>query len=85
VDRAHRAGINAAKASSAYLLLYYSGSTIFGTAATFIWSGFGWSGVTVLGVSLGVSSIVCAAIAAAVLRESPVTDDTGEIDTIVGA
>lgn len=85
VDRAHRAGINAAKASSAYLLLYYAGSTIFGTTATFIWSGFGWSGVTVLGVSLGVSSILCAAIAVVVLRDSPVTDDTGEIDTIVGA
>jgi hypothetical protein len=45
----------------------------------------GWNGVTVMGLSLGLSSIVSVAIPTGVLPKPHVTDDIGEKDFVVGA
>lgn len=52
VDTAHRAGRSTARASSAYLLAFYLGSTIAGTTSTVVWASGGWTSVTILGLVL---------------------------------
>ena len=60
VDRAHAVGRSTARASSAYLLVYYLGSTLSGTASTQVWAGGGWGAVIVLGAVAGiVSGVLC--------------------------
>lgn len=65
VDRAKRAGVGTAQASSAYLLLYYLGSTIFGAVATQQWQSAGWSGVELVTIGLAAVGVVSALLAAA--------------------
>ncbi|MDR1238061.1 MAG: hypothetical protein LBK28_07455, partial [Propionibacteriaceae bacterium] len=52
VERAGRRGIGTAQASSAYLLVYYLGSTIIGAAAAQQWQTSGWAGVETLALAL---------------------------------
>lgn len=60
VGRAHAVGRSTARASSAYLLLYYLGSTLSGTASTHLWESGGWSAVTVLAVvAIAVAGALC--------------------------
>ncbi|MDO5619685.1 MFS transporter [Kocuria sp.] len=60
VDRAHRLQISTAKASSAYLIFYYAGSTVSGTLSTHLWSGFGWVSVILWSAALVVVGLLCA-------------------------
>ncbi|KHK99010.1 hypothetical protein LK09_06445 [Microbacterium mangrovi] len=63
VDAAHRAGRSTTGASSAYLLVYYLGSTVAGAASTSLWSAGGWAAITGLGfVMAAVSGILVAAL-----------------------
>lgn len=64
VDRAHRSGLDAARASSLYLIFYYAGSSISGTAATHLWSAAGWGGVLALMAGWLVLGLVCAVLLA---------------------
>lgn len=60
VDRAVRVRIGPAQASSAYLILYYLGSTLCGVAGTWLWEHHGWPGVSVftgLLVILGMAAV----------------------------
>ncbi|WP_348535798.1 MFS transporter [Kocuria sp. JC486] len=60
VDRAHRLGLSAAKASSAYLVFYYAGSSLSGTLSTHLWSAFGWGSVVVWSAGVVVAGLLCA-------------------------
>lgn len=68
VDRAHRMRLSTARASSAYLVLYYAGSTVSGTLSTHLWSSFGWVSVTLFSAALVVVGLVCAAAVARLQR-----------------
>ncbi|WP_062205175.1 MFS transporter [Demequina salsinemoris] len=46
VGAAHEHGIDTSRASSVYLLGWYLGSTVAGTASTHVWELSGWAGVT---------------------------------------
>ena len=48
VDHAARVGRSTARASSAYLLAFYLGSSIAGTASTQLWALTGWTGIIVV-------------------------------------
>ncbi|WP_026314647.1 MFS transporter [Heyndrickxia acidiproducens] len=50
-----RALHNKAQASSLYLFLYYTGSSVGGTLGGWFWSGFGWKGV--IGMNVGFLAI----------------------------
>jgi YNFM family putative membrane transporter len=63
VDRAQRAGIGVAQASSAYLLAYYLGSAFFGALATHSWESGGWNGVVVSGLGIVAAGMVAAVFA----------------------
>jgi YNFM family putative membrane transporter len=65
VDRAKRAGVGTAQASSAYLLLYYLGSTVFGAVATQQWESAGWSGVELVTIGLAGVGVLCSLLATA--------------------
>jgi len=65
--RAHAAGVPAGQASSSYMLSYYVGSSLFGTASGAAWSSGGWPGVVVLAVAL----LVGAGLLAAYLWRTP--------------
>lgn len=65
VDRAVRVGIGSAQASSAYLILYYLGSTLCGLAATWLWERHGWAGVSLFTGLLVVVGMLVVARAAA--------------------
>lgn len=52
VDRARRRGRGTAQASSAYLLAFYTGSTLAGALATSLWASSGWLAVEVMGLVL---------------------------------
>lgn len=58
VDRAHESGRSTARASSAYLLVYYLGSTLAGTASTHLWQGGGWDAVIALAAAVGAAGLV---------------------------
>lgn len=64
VDRAHRSGLDAARASSMYLILYYAGSSVSGTVSTHLWSGFGWPGVLVMSAAWIGLGLICALLLA---------------------
>ena len=64
VDRARRAGIGAAQASSSYLLLYYTGSAVVGALATHEWQVHGWTAVTILSVAMATLAAAGLVIAA---------------------
>jgi len=59
--RAHAAGVPAGQAASCYLLCYYVGSSVFGTASGATWSSAGWGGVAGLAVALTAVSGLLAA------------------------
>jgi YNFM family putative membrane transporter len=71
VDRAQRAGIGVAQASSAYLLAYYLGSAFFGALATHSWESGGWNGVVVTGLGIVAAGMVAAVFAMRRGRVSP--------------
>lgn len=58
VDRARRRSAGTAQASSAYLLAFYTGSTLAGAAATRAWQSGGWPGVTILCLALSAAGLV---------------------------
>lgn len=64
VDRAHRSGLDAARASSMYLILYYVGSSVSGTLSTQLWSVFGWPGVLVMSAVWVAVGLLCALLLA---------------------
>lgn len=68
VERAHDVGRSTARASSAYLLVYYLGSTLSGAASTQLWQGGGWTAVIMLAATAG---IVASALCLIVRRRSP--------------
>lgn len=75
VDRARRAGIGTAQASSAYLSTYYLGSTVAGALATWQWQAGGWAGVETLSLVLTGAALVVAGLATAADRNPKVADD----------
>lgn len=72
VDRAKRQGNGTAQASSAYLLAFYTGSTIAGAVATAAWQAVGWSGVETLCVSLAGLGVVALWLASR--RDAPAAE-----------
>ncbi|QOC26912.1 MFS transporter [Microbacterium hominis] len=58
VARAQATGRSTSRASSAYLLTYYLGSTVAGTASTHLFAGAGWTAVIVLAAALTAASAV---------------------------
>ena len=62
VERAHAVGRSTARASSAYLLVYYLGSTLSGTASTHVWQSGGWDAVIALAAAIGVCGLVLAIV-----------------------
>jgi YNFM family putative membrane transporter len=75
VDRARRAGIGTAQASSAYLITYYFGSTVAGAVATWQWQTGGWAGVETLALALTGAALVVAGLATAADRNPRVAGD----------
>jgi YNFM family putative membrane transporter len=75
VDRARRAGIGTAQASSAYLSTYYLGSTVAGALATWQWQAGGWPGVETLSLVLIGAALVVTGLATAADRNPKVADD----------
>lgn len=71
VDRAHRLGLNTARASSAYLVFYYAGSTVSGTLSTHLWSDFGWPAVMLWSAAIVVAGLLCAAAVWVLQRRDP--------------
>lgn len=71
VDRAHRLRLSTARASSAYLVLYYAGSTVSGTLSTHLWSSFGWISVMLWSAALVLAGLVCAGAVAVLQRRDP--------------
>jgi YNFM family putative membrane transporter len=63
VDRARRRGRGTAQASGAYLLAFYTGSTLAGALATSLWAGTGWLGVELMGLVLCAIGVGVAALA----------------------
>jgi YNFM family putative membrane transporter len=63
VDRARRRSAGTAQASSAYLLAFYTGSTVAGAAATSAWQSGGWPAVTVLCLALSAAGLVSVLLA----------------------
>lgn len=68
VDLAHRSGRNTSRASSAYLLAFYLGSTLAGTASTHVWAGAGWTGVTIASGALVAATVALAVVALRIRR-----------------
>lgn len=69
-----RALRNKAQASSLYLFLYYSGSSVGGTVGGVVWSLFGWGGV--IGMTVGfliLAFILSACLSKIVLKSKKVT------------
>jgi len=58
VARAHAVGRSTSRASSAYLLTYYLGSTVSGAASTHLFASAGWTAVVVLAAALTTLSAV---------------------------
>lgn len=58
VARAQSVGRSTSRASSAYLLAYYLGSTLAGTASTHLWAVGGWAAVIALGALACAASLV---------------------------
>lgn len=52
VARAQEMGRSTSRASSAYLLTYYLGSTVSGTASTHLWDSAGWPAVLILAAAV---------------------------------
>jgi len=69
VDRASRRGLSPAQASSNYLLAYYTGSAVVGTAAVHVWESGGWGAVTAL--ALGLVLVAGAAVVVAARADEP--------------
>jgi Arabinose efflux permease len=63
VDRARRRGRGTAQASSAYLLAFYTGSTLAGAVATSLWASSGWLAVELMGLCLCAIGVGVAALA----------------------
>lgn len=62
VDRAHRLRLSTARASSAYLVFYYAGSTVSGTLSTHWWSAFGWTSVMLWSAALMLVGMLSAVV-----------------------
>ncbi|PJI93427.1 MFS transporter [Luteimicrobium subarcticum] len=71
VSRAHETGASTSRASSAYLLFYYAGSTVAGTLSTAAWSRSGWTGVTVLATAAAVLGVGLCALTLRPVGASP--------------
>lgn len=70
VDRARRHGRGTAQASSAYLLAFYTGSTLAGALATGLWASSGWLAVEVMGLVLCAVGVVVAVLANSTDRDA---------------
>lgn len=66
--RAHAVGVGAGQAASLYLVAYYLGSSVFGSAAGGVWTGAGWPGVVALTAGL----LTLTGLLTQVLRRTPV-------------
>jgi len=65
-----RAAANKAQASSLYLFLYYTGSSVGGTLGGVLWSHLGWSGIVIMVIAFTFIGIV---LAVALLKITGVT------------
>ncbi|MCK6255453.1 MFS transporter [Fictibacillus sp. KIGAM418] len=63
-----RATHDKAQASSLYLFLYYTGSSVGGTLAGFFWSDFGWGGVISMTVGFLVMGVVLWALVSKIVQ-----------------
>lgn len=71
VDRAHRLRLSNARASSAYLVFYYAGSSISGTLSTHLWSAFGWPSIVLWSAAIVVAGLLCAVAVLVMQRRDP--------------
>ena len=65
--RAHAAGASASQAAAFYLVAYYVGSSVFGSAGAEAWSWFGWAGPA----SLALALLTAAGVLSLSLRRIP--------------
>lgn len=66
----HRAAADKGHAASLYLLSYYAGSSVMGSAGGWFWSGAGWPGVAGFAGTLLVAGLVVALLLGAASRSS---------------